>query len=191
MTTKLSPYQLYTFSAQVVTTSGADKVAILGLALLTLSWDKNWDSHSLVYGYPSFYPSIALVAPSPEKSRFLGQCIAIYVECWNLYHMIEGDHRDCSAFFLCNQHTTTICFVLIKDLMYLSLERLGTGREVLLSLAVLPTHCRYRALKWIVAMMLTLSSLMVPQVVIKITCDTINNDKVVTMPTSHTIKKIR
>ena len=37
----------------------------LGLALLTLSWDKNWDSHSLVNGYPSFYPRIALIAPSP------------------------------------------------------------------------------------------------------------------------------
>ena len=35
-----------------------------GLALLTLSWDKKWDSHSLVNGYPSFYPRIALVAPS-------------------------------------------------------------------------------------------------------------------------------
>ena len=40
---------------------------LLGLALLTLSWDKNWDSHSLVNGYPSFYPRIALVAPSPEE----------------------------------------------------------------------------------------------------------------------------
>ena len=38
----------------------------LGLALLTLSWDKNWYSHSLVNGYPSFYPRIALVAPSPD-----------------------------------------------------------------------------------------------------------------------------
>ena len=41
----------------------------LGLALLTLSWDKNWDSHSphsLVNGYPSCYPRIALVAPSPD-----------------------------------------------------------------------------------------------------------------------------
>ena len=37
----------------------------LGFALLTLSWDKNWDSHSLVNGYLSFYPRIALVAPSP------------------------------------------------------------------------------------------------------------------------------
>ena len=36
-----------------------------GLALLTLSWDKNWDSHSPMNGYPSFYPRIALVAPSP------------------------------------------------------------------------------------------------------------------------------
>ena len=34
----------------------------LGLALLTLSWDKNCDSHSLMNGYPSFYPRIALVA---------------------------------------------------------------------------------------------------------------------------------
>ena len=37
----------------------------LGLASLTLSWDKNWDSHSPMNGYPSFYPRIALVAPSP------------------------------------------------------------------------------------------------------------------------------
>ena len=36
-----------------------------GLELLTPSWEKNWDSHSLVNGYPSFYPRIALVAPSP------------------------------------------------------------------------------------------------------------------------------
>ena len=48
-----------------------------GLALLTLSWDKNWDSHSLVNGYPSFYPRIALVAPSLGDTR--NQCISIYV----------------------------------------------------------------------------------------------------------------
>ena len=40
-----------------------------GLVLLTLSWDKNWDSHSLVNGYPSFYPRIALVAPSPAAQE--------------------------------------------------------------------------------------------------------------------------
>ena len=40
-----------------------------GLALLTLSWDKNWDSHSLVNGYPRFYPRIALVAPSPGGQK--------------------------------------------------------------------------------------------------------------------------
>ena len=39
--------------------------ALQGLALLTLSWDKNWESHSLLNGYPSFYPRIALVTPSP------------------------------------------------------------------------------------------------------------------------------
>ena len=42
----------------------------LGMAL-TLSWDKNWDSHSLVNGYPSFYPRISLIAPSPD-SYFYG-----------------------------------------------------------------------------------------------------------------------
>ena len=41
---------------------------LLGLALLTLSWDKNWDSHSLVNGNPSFYHRIALVAPSPGQN---------------------------------------------------------------------------------------------------------------------------
>ena len=40
-----------------------------GLALLTLSWDKNWDSHSLVNGYPCFYPRIAFVAPSPGHQQ--------------------------------------------------------------------------------------------------------------------------
>ena len=39
----------------------------LGLALLQLSWDKNWDSHLLVNGYPSFYPRIALAVPSPGQ----------------------------------------------------------------------------------------------------------------------------
>ena len=42
----------------------------LGLVLLTLSRHKNWDSHSLVNGYPSFYPRIALAAPSPEGLLF-------------------------------------------------------------------------------------------------------------------------
>ena len=54
----------------------------LGLALLTLSWDKNWDSHSLVNGYPSFYPRIALVAPSPgQHCRHFtdGNSICIFV----------------------------------------------------------------------------------------------------------------
>ena len=53
----------------------------LGLALLTLSWDKNWDSHSLVNGYPSLYPRIAFVAPSPgDTSTKLGivPCSALY-----------------------------------------------------------------------------------------------------------------
>ena len=119
-------------------------------------------------------------------------------ECWNLYHMMEGDHRDCSAFFLGNQHTTTIRGFDILDNLFrvdkrshvsVSGEaRYSKGRFVVIGGA---THCRYRALKWKVAMMLTLSSLMVPQVVIKFTCDTINNDKVVTMPTFHPIKKIR
>ena len=47
---------------------------ILGLALLTLSWDKNWDSHSVVNGYPNFYPRIALVAPSPGGDPLYKHC---------------------------------------------------------------------------------------------------------------------
>ena len=50
----------------ITTTKQSITEPFLGLALLTLSWDKNWDSHSLVNGYPSFYPRIALVAPSPD-----------------------------------------------------------------------------------------------------------------------------
>ena len=48
---------------------GGVRAGSQGLALLTLSWDKNWDSHSLVNDYPSFYPRIALVAPSPGVRR--------------------------------------------------------------------------------------------------------------------------
>ena len=44
-------------------------IILQGLALLTLSQDKNWDSHSPVNGYPSFYPRIAIVAPSPGENR--------------------------------------------------------------------------------------------------------------------------
>ena len=53
------------------------KIICQGLALLTLSWDKSCDSHSLVNGYPSFYPRIALLAPSPDgntQTRPMGQC---------------------------------------------------------------------------------------------------------------------
>ena len=48
-----------------------------GLPLLTLPWDKNWDSHSLVNGYPSFYIRIALVAPSPvlQKQQQKYSCV--------------------------------------------------------------------------------------------------------------------
>ena len=49
----------------------------LDLALLTLSWDKNWDNHSLVNGYPSFYPRIALVAPSPGDKRREGEAVKL------------------------------------------------------------------------------------------------------------------
>ena len=41
------------------------RTTFMGLALLTLSFDKKWDSHSPKNGYPSFYPRKALVAPSP------------------------------------------------------------------------------------------------------------------------------
>ena len=50
-----------------------------GLALLTLSWDKNWDSHSPMNGYPSFYPRIALVAPSPGGQNWPWVTITGYI----------------------------------------------------------------------------------------------------------------
>ena len=52
-------------AAMMLMLQGTHVVALLGLALLTLSWDKNWDSHSPMNGYPSFYPRIAFIAPSP------------------------------------------------------------------------------------------------------------------------------
>ena len=64
---------------------------VQGLALLTLSWDKNWDSHSLVNGYPSFYPRIALVAPSPEVLALTSLCEArnvIYIYISNNGHYL-------------------------------------------------------------------------------------------------------
>ena len=48
----------------------------LGLALLTLSRYNNWDSHSPMNGYPSFYPRIALVTPSP------GGWMCMYIKPW-------------------------------------------------------------------------------------------------------------
>ena len=70
----------------------------LGLALLTLSWDKNWDSHSPMNGYPSFYPRIALVAPSPDISyvailrELPGDGLLCLLFGWvNLF----SDHKQC------------------------------------------------------------------------------------------------
>ena len=62
-----------------------------GLALQTLSWDKNWDSHSLVNGYPSFYPRIALVARSLGfKSTFVGtQGQFSIVTFWMVYQTLR------------------------------------------------------------------------------------------------------
>ena len=62
-----------------------------GLALLTLSCDKNWDSHSLVNSYPSFYPRIALVAPSPGVKY--AQKLFVYVHaCEIKEYMAMNDH---------------------------------------------------------------------------------------------------
>ena len=65
-------YAVFTFSLPWQYSAG------LGLALLSLSWDKNWDSHSLVNGYPSFYPRIALVAPSPGILFYILISLHIY-----------------------------------------------------------------------------------------------------------------
>ena len=43
----------------------ASAVSHLGLALLTLTWDKNWDSHSLVNGFPSFLSQDSVSSAKP------------------------------------------------------------------------------------------------------------------------------
>ena len=67
----------------------------LGLALLTLSWDKNWDSHSLVNGYPSFYPRITLVAPSPGGLK-MGQ-VRFQDINWQGFHWIHFKPCRCAC----------------------------------------------------------------------------------------------
>ena len=70
----------------------------LGLALLTLSWDKNWDSHSLVNGYPSFYPRIALVAPSQRRhttrAREVSKVCDYVSEFANRSKISQGDRQQ-------------------------------------------------------------------------------------------------
>ena len=68
-------------------------VILLGLALLTLSWDKKQDSHSPMNGYPSFYPRIALVAPSPGVE---GDNYTVYHNCkWSSAVEKRITHRYC------------------------------------------------------------------------------------------------
>ena len=62
----------------------------LGLALLTLSWDKNWDIYSLVKGYPIFYPRITLVAPSP--GRLLLVALVLQIRFLFLISLFEPEH---------------------------------------------------------------------------------------------------
>ena len=72
----------------------------LGLALLTLSWDKNWDSHSLVNGYPSFYPRITLVAPSPGRHntmRAVSVLLALFKTKQMAPQSLKGISRASSA----------------------------------------------------------------------------------------------
>ena len=75
-------------------------IAAQDFTLLTLSWDKNWDSHSLVNGYPRFYPRIALVAPSPEG---LG---GLHLEVWYKQMPAMGGQVD---------HWTRITFFRSED----------------------------------------------------------------------------
>ena len=65
-----------------------------GLALLTLSWDKNWYSHSLVNGYPSFYPRIALVTPSPEGNIKSMRSVSIGKIDGNYWHGFYGQNNQ-------------------------------------------------------------------------------------------------
>ena len=87
----------------------------LDLALLTLSWDKNWDSHSLVNGYPSFYPRIALVAPSlgvlVSSARWCDTCLYLHNSYMNILieqpikymgHGVKSYKRNQSMLFFLN-----------------------------------------------------------------------------------------
>ena len=67
---------------------------LLGLALLTLSCDKNWDSHSLVNGYPSFYRRIALVAPSPGGGKPVA--VTTFAWPWSDYFS-NATYQKCSS----------------------------------------------------------------------------------------------
>ena len=83
---------------------------LLGLALLTLSWDKNWDSHSLMNGYPSFYPRIALVAPSPGVPIQMLQSDTSYK---NAHHFVSFYFVVCNNLLICCRFSViyiAICF---------------------------------------------------------------------------------
>ena len=74
--------------------------SLQGLVLLTLSYDKNWDSHSLVNGYPTFYPRIALVAPSPGFCRQLPYHVVIACFQLSISGSIDDDVEGAFVAFL-------------------------------------------------------------------------------------------
>ena len=56
---------------------------LLGLALLTLSLDKNWDSHSPMNGYPSFYPG-----PGHRSAATAKAWLRLRSESYDLYEPV-------------------------------------------------------------------------------------------------------
>ena len=85
------------------------QITFQGLALLTLSWDKNRDSHSLVNVYPSFYPRIALVAPSPGHYTLATEHMFSLVSgranlciLWNELYQMLSKGKIC-AYIYCNE----------------------------------------------------------------------------------------
>ena len=83
-------------------------VILQGLGLLKLSWDKNWDSHSLVNGYPSFYPRIALVAPSPDEYKRHPFSFSSFLGLQHVYQSCQ---------FRSARHTAPLCILFQQSMI--------------------------------------------------------------------------
>ena len=120
----------------------------LGLALLTLSWDKNWDSHSLVNGYPSFY-SVSSAKPwrpklaSGKKAFNTGNKRLNYLQCcrketrhtirhisYMLYYIFTKKNQLFNTFAFDNLISTTKNTIFIKYMATMHKEITGRMDQV-------------------------------------------------------------